>query len=67
MHDIRPVGAPDPTPARSPTDPLAVALRAALDDPRADYHERAAALLGAYRPAAVDRVVAEELLPALLA
>jgi len=52
-----------PPPARS----LAGALRTALDDPRGDYRERAAALLEAYRPAAVDRVVADELLPALLA
>ena len=53
-------------PQSSPADPLAVALRTALDDPRAGYRERAAALLVAYRPAAVDRVVADELLPALL-
>ncbi len=67
VPDLPRVAAPDATPARSPADPLAVALRTALDDPRAGYRERAAALLGAYRPAAVDRVVADELLPVLLA
>ncbi len=36
-----------------------LALRAALDVPRADYAERAAAALGPFSPAAVDRVVAE--------
>ena len=40
-----------------------LALRAALDVPRADYAERAAAALAPFSPAAVDRVVAEELLP----
>ncbi len=45
---------------------LAAALRAALDAPSADYAERAAALLAPYTPAAVDRLVAERLLPALL-
>ena len=67
VPDLPPVAALAATRARSPADPLAVALRTALDDPRADYRERAAALLGAYRPAVVDRVVADELLPALLA
>ncbi len=47
-------------------DDLAGPLRSALDAPRADYAERAAAALAAFAPAAVDRVVAEELLPALL-
>jgi glycosyltransferase involved in cell wall biosynthesis len=45
---------------------LAVALRTALDEPRADYAERAEALLRPWRPETVDRVVADELLPALL-
>ena len=43
-----------------------LAIRAALDAPRADYAERAAAALEPFSPAAVDRVVAEELLPRLL-
>jgi glycosyltransferase involved in cell wall biosynthesis len=45
---------------------LAGALRAALDDPLAGYAARAAALLEPFTPAAVDRVVADRLLPALL-
>jgi glycosyltransferase involved in cell wall biosynthesis len=45
---------------------LGRALRVALDEPVADYAERAAAALEPWRPAAVDRIVAEELLPALL-
>jgi len=44
---------------------LAGALRAALDEPAPGYAERAAALLGPWAPEAVDRVVAEQLLPAL--
>jgi glycosyltransferase involved in cell wall biosynthesis len=48
-------------------DDLAGAIRTALDDPAPDYAERAAALLAPYRPDAVDRVVAEALLPRLLA
>ena len=48
-------------------DDLAAALRAALDDPVPGYAERAADLLAPFSPAAVDRVVAERLLPALLA
>jgi len=47
-------------------DDLARALRAALDAPRADYAARAAAAVAPFAPAAVDRVVAEELLPALV-
>jgi glycosyltransferase involved in cell wall biosynthesis len=47
-------------------DDLAGALRAALDDPVADYAERAAAALEPWRPAAVDTLVAEQVLPALL-
>jgi glycosyltransferase involved in cell wall biosynthesis len=46
---------------------LAGALRAALDDPAPGYRERAAAALAALAPAAVDRVVAEALLPRLIA
>ncbi|HEX6389985.1 MAG TPA: glycosyltransferase [Solirubrobacteraceae bacterium] len=45
---------------------LADALRAALDAPGADYGARAAELLAPFTPEAVDRVVAERLLPALL-
>jgi hypothetical protein len=48
------------------TDDLAPALRCALDDPAPGYRELAAELLGPWRPAAVDRVVAEALLPRLL-
>jgi glycosyltransferase involved in cell wall biosynthesis len=44
---------------------LATALRAALDAPAPEYAERAAALLAPWAPAEVDRVVAEELWPAL--
>jgi hypothetical protein len=47
-------------------DDLAGALRAALDAPAPGYAERAAQLLAPFSPAAVDRVVAERLLPALL-
>lgn len=47
-------------------DDLAGALRTALDDPRADYAARAAAMLAPFRRAAVDATVAEALLPALL-
>jgi hypothetical protein len=43
-----------------------LAIRAALDVPKPDYAERAAAALEPFSPAAVDRVVAEELLPRLL-
>ena len=45
---------------------LAPALRAALDAPAPGYADRAAELLAPFRPAAVDRVVADELLPRLL-
>jgi hypothetical protein len=47
-------------------DDLAGALRAALDDPRPGYAERAARALAPYRRAAVDRTVADELLPRLV-
>jgi glycosyltransferase involved in cell wall biosynthesis len=45
---------------------LAGALRAALDSPVADYAPRAAELLAPYGRDAVDRLVAERLLPRLL-
>jgi hypothetical protein len=48
------------------TDDLASGIRAALDDPPADFAARAAAALAPYRRAVVDRVVADELLPRLL-
>lgn len=47
-------------------DDLARALRTALDDPSPDYARRAAEAIAPFRRAAVDRVVAEELLPRLL-
>jgi hypothetical protein len=46
---------------------LAVSLRAALEQPSPGYRERAYEALAPFRPAAVDRVVAEQLLPRLLA
>jgi glycosyltransferase involved in cell wall biosynthesis len=49
------------------SEDLAGALRAALDDPLPDYAQRAAPLLAAFTPAAVDAIVAEQLLPRLLA
>jgi glycosyltransferase involved in cell wall biosynthesis len=52
--------------AADDTDALARALRAALDTPTPGYPERAAELLAPFSPEAVDRVVAEQLLPALL-
>jgi glycosyltransferase involved in cell wall biosynthesis len=45
---------------------LAVALRTALDDPSPLYAERALEALAPFRQAAVDRLVAEQLLPRLL-
>jgi hypothetical protein len=47
-------------------DDLAGALRIALDDPVPGYGERAAAALAPYRRAAVDRIVADDLLPRLV-
>jgi glycosyltransferase involved in cell wall biosynthesis len=47
-------------------DGLARALRTALDDPAPDYAARAAEAIAPFRRAAVDRVVAEDLLPRLL-
>jgi hypothetical protein len=43
-----------------------LAIRAALDDPASDYPRRAAAALAPWSPEAVDRVVAERLLPRLI-
>ncbi len=45
---------------------LARALRIALDDPRAGYAEHAAELLQPFSVSAVDRTVAEDVLPRLL-
>jgi hypothetical protein len=45
---------------------LGGALRAALDEPLAGYTERAAKLVAPHGTVAVDRLVAEELLPRLL-
>lgn len=52
--------------ARFVSDDLGPALRAALDDPPADYAARAAELLIPFRRAAVDATVREQLLPRLL-
>ena len=49
------------------TDDLPKALRVALDDPVAGYSDRAAALLEPYSREALDRTLAEEVLPRLLA
>ena len=51
---------------RLESDDLAAAIRTALDDPPADFAARAATALAPFRQAAVDRVVADELLPRLL-
>lgn len=48
-------------------DDLATALRTALDDPATGYAQSALEELAPYRRDAVDRVVAERLLPRLLA
>jgi hypothetical protein len=53
--------------ARLVGDDVAAGLRAALDEPLMDYSERARAALAPFSRAAVDRVVAEQLLPRLLA
>jgi glycosyltransferase involved in cell wall biosynthesis len=53
--------------ARLVGEDLAAGLRAALDEPLADYSERASAALSPFSRAAVDRLVAERLLPRLLA
>ena len=47
-------------------DGLAGALRTALDDPAPGYAERARAALAPWAPEAVDSLVAERVLPALL-
>jgi hypothetical protein len=60
---LPPARAADP---RLVSDDLAGALRVALEDPLPDYAQRAAPLLSAFTPAAVDAVVAEQLLPRLL-
>jgi hypothetical protein len=52
--------------ARLVSDDLAGALRAALDDPVPGYAERAAKALAPYRPEAIDRTVANQLLPRLI-
>jgi hypothetical protein len=48
------------------SDDLAAAVRAALDAPRPSYAEAATALLEPFSPAAVDRTLADEVLPRLL-
>jgi hypothetical protein len=53
--------------ARLVADDLAGALRVALDDPSPGYADRARRALAPYRRAAADRLVAEQLLPRLLA
>jgi len=57
---------PDPGAQARDADGLAEAIRTALDDPTGDLAQHAVRLLRPYLPEAVDRVVAEELLPALL-
>ena len=52
--------------ARLVGDDLASAIRTALDDPNPDYFVRAAQLLEPYSPAAVQRIVNEQLLARLL-
>ena len=52
--------------ARLVSDNLATAIRIALDDPRSDYSASAAALLAPYSPAAVQKVVNDQLLARLL-
>jgi hypothetical protein len=52
--------------ARLVGDDLAGALRAALDDPLADYADRARSALLPYRRRSVDALVQQELLPRLL-
>lgn len=48
------------------SDELAPAIRAALDDPGQGYSERAAVALRPFAQAAIDRVVAEQVVPRLL-
>lgn len=47
-------------------DDLAAAVRLALDEPTAGYAERASALLAPFTRPAVDRAIAEQVLPRLL-
>jgi glycosyltransferase involved in cell wall biosynthesis len=47
-------------------DALAAALRAALDDPPADVEAHALAAIASHRRAAIDAVIAGDVLPALL-
>jgi hypothetical protein len=53
--------------ARLVTDDLARGFREALDTPAPGYGERALEAIAPFRRAAVDAVVAERFLPALLA
>jgi len=53
--------------ARLVGDDLAAALRTALEQPLVDYAERARAALAPFSRDAVDRIVADDLLPRLLA
>jgi hypothetical protein len=53
--------------ARLVGDDLASALRVALDEPLANYGERAREALAPFSHESVDRLVAEQLLPRLLA
>lgn len=53
--------------ARLVGEGLAGALRTALDDPPVDYAERALEALAPFRRAKADKIVAEQLLPRLLA
>ncbi len=53
--------------ARLVADDLAPALRAALEQPLPDYAERAQTALAPFTREAADRIVAEQLLPRLLA
>ena len=48
------------------TEDLAAGIRVALDDAPPDFAARALAAMAPFRPAAIDRVVASELLPRLL-
>jgi glycosyltransferase involved in cell wall biosynthesis len=56
----------DPRLVPGDEDGLAAVLRAALDEPATGYAERALEALAPFRREAVDRTVAEELLPRLL-
>jgi glycosyltransferase involved in cell wall biosynthesis len=53
--------------SRLVTEDLAAGLRAALDDPRPDYGDRARSALVPFRRGAVDALIAQELVPRLLA